>query len=244
MKIAEVAWKTDTGRVRENNEDFVKVDRENNIFIIADGMGGAEGGEVASKTAVEHIHQLLVQKKDNTEDFVLSEDEIQNIIDDTNQLVREEGIRYSLEGMGTTLIVAYLTRNILTIIHVGDSRVYKLTTSSITQITEDHSVVEELIRNGSIRPEQARTHRLRHMITRVIGSSGRVEPGIYTVTVEKGDLFLMCTDGLTEMLEDSEILSLVAENVDSGNETICNRLIESANERESIDNISTIFIKA
>jgi PPM family protein phosphatase len=239
MKIKELAYKTDIGKVRNNNEDYILVDEDSRIFIIADGMGGTIGGEVASKTAVTIIYKLLKDRLTETE--IIDQEEINDYINQTNRIVYEKGVNESLTGMGTTLIAGYLTEDILRLVHTGDSRVYMIRNKNIIQLTQDHSVVEELVKKKLITREEAREHHLRHMITKVIGSRENIVPDFLDVDLKKGDLILMCTDGLSEMLNDEQILSVVLKNKTANQK--CDDLVATSNKEGGLDNISVILIQ-
>lgn len=240
------AVKSDRGLVREVNEDSYDIISgcPGNLaaFIIADGMGGHNSGEIASKLAVDfassHISQAPEQFS-REEDIVPA---LKSIMEKANAYV----YKYSMEhednfGMGTTLIIAVICQNKLYIGHVGDSRVYLIRDGKIEQLTTDHSYIEELIRNGSLTREEAQSHPSRNVITRALGCLEDVQIDTYTYDIQQDDLILMCTDGLTNKLEESEITDIVlgADCLESA----CDKLVDKANEKGGEDNITVILIK-
>ncbi|GMG97190.1 Stp1/IreP family PP2C-type Ser/Thr phosphatase [Tepidimicrobium xylanilyticum] len=241
----EVGVKTDIGRIREVNQDayYISVIEENPLFIVADGMGGHKAGEIASNMAVDIISADL--GKDVTL-LELDDNSIKNRIKESIGRANEEIYKKSLEdesysGMGTTVTLIYSKGKKVFIGHVGDSRAYLLRKNILLQLTKDHSLVEELIRNGSISREEAKLHPQRHIITRAVGTSPDVEADLIVQEKHKGDIFLLCTDGLTSMLADDEIREqlLICENM----QKICEELVEFANEKGGFDNITVVAIK-
>lgn len=197
--MLKVAYKSDAGLVRDNNEDSFFVDEEKGLLIVADGIGGHVAGEVASTTAIDTISSVLNSGK--------SENDLVKAIEKANEaIVNKINDDKDLTGMGTT-VVAVLINKDLNVAWVGDSRAY-LIKDEITQITEDHSVVTELIKAGKITEEQARHHHLRHIVTRALGGKNST-PEVRTFSWEKGDYLLLCTDGLTDMVEDEEIKDVI-----------------------------------
>ena len=204
------AVKTDKGMIRDINEDNCNVLAGYSgvpvSFIIADGMGGHSSGEIASKMAVDFVSSYLLEYPDkfsNEEDI---QDAIVEVIEEANNKVfissseREETV-----GMGTTLILAVIFNKKLYIGHVGDSRVYLIRDEMIEQVTTDHSFIEELMRKGSISRKEAENHPRKHVITRAIGCGKDIEVDIYICNIKDNDIFILCTDGLTNMLTDDEI---------------------------------------
>lgn len=232
---------TDIGQTRVVNQDYVyysltEVGCLPNLFIVADGMGGHKAGDMASRYTVESYVSLVRDSSDKDPVSVIN-----NTCFKVNQMLRkkaEESVDY--EGMGTTLVVACISDNILKVANIGDSRLY-IVNDDITQITRDHSWVEEMISLGEIKREQARTHEKKNIITRAIGGSDNVEPEMFSVDLQDGDKILMCTDGLTNMLEDSEILNIIKNNSDikEAAEILCRQ----ANDNGGKDNISVMLIE-
>jgi protein phosphatase len=241
-----VSVKSNTGLIRTVNEDsfFVNTDYENlpDIFIIADGMGGHNAGEIASKTAAEFTGEVLV----NTPGALIDEDNIEtNIIEameKANQKVFEMSKSKSENsGMGTTLIVSILLGKKLYIGHIGDSRVYLIRDNKINKITSDHSLVEELLRSGTLTKEEAENHPKKNIITRAIGCSLVIDVDTYKQDVKEGDTILMCTDGLTNMVNESEIKNIIEKETDV--DIASENLIKAANKNGGEDNITVILFK-
>lgn len=239
------AAKSDKGIVRDVNEDYYKVIMGNSglppVFIIADGMGGHNSGEIASKMAVESAAKYILE---NIE-FITSEETVCEVIvkamDQANSYVYTKSQEQQDNfGMGTTLIIAVAYNNKIHIAHIGDSRVYIIRNGRIERITTDHSYIEELIKNGSLTREEARNHPQKNLITRAIGCSENIQIDTYSCDICKNDSFVLCTDGLTNMLGDDEIM-MVVEHSDS-QENACNELVERANRNGGADNITAIII--
>lgn len=192
--------RTDIGKVRRQNEDAAFFDEDRAIFAVADGMGGHLAGEVASRMALDAV-QAMARKHPRADTVVLR---------DTVRAAHEAISRHSQShaecaGMGTTLSVLWRGGHYAYIAHVGDSRIYRMRGGELEQITQDHSLVEEMIRARLITREQARTHPRRNVITRALGTQGDNEPDVLAADVEPGDLWLLCSDGLTGMVSDEEI---------------------------------------
>ncbi|MDP4180200.1 MAG: Stp1/IreP family PP2C-type Ser/Thr phosphatase [Bacillota bacterium] len=236
----------DKGKVREINEDSYNIlagfPGAPTAFIIADGMGGHNSGEIASKSAVELISNNI---SENPDIFKKSED-VSNTLKDIIQLANVHVYKKSLEnetdsGMGTTLIVAVVIDRKLYIGHVGDSRVYLIRDGKIEKLTIDHSYIEELIRNGSLTREEAENHPNKNLITRALGCVAVLEVDTYTYDIMENDVFLMCTDGLTNMLNEERILEIIERIEDP--ELACEKLVEGSNDMGGEDNITVIIFK-
>lgn len=230
--------KTDIGMVREVNQDYVYVSdspigKLPNLFVVADGMGGHKAGEFASRYTVEVVKDELAR---STEDG--PEAMIRQAITSANQKLLETARQDSkLEGMGTTLVVATVIDRTLYFANVGDSRLYLLN-DDIKQISKDHSLVQEMVRLGGIRQEDAKHHPDKNIITRAIGASDKLEIDFYEYRLKKEDIILMCTDGLSNMVEDEEILHIVKSSRDVVEAV--ERLIERANQNGGSDNIGVV----
>ena len=236
--MLKVGAKTDKGLIRENNEDAFYVDVKKGIFIVADGMGGHNAGEVASQMAVDEIKKYLNSQEINNLSQILKQAIIK-----ANEAIYEKAEKDpNLEGMGTTVVVAIINNKNknLHIAHVGDSRAYILTKKGLKQITDDHSLVNEWVKEGKITLEEARFHPMRNVITRALGVKKEVEVEINTIPYQ-GESILLCTDGLTDMLEDKEIEEIIKNNPDP--KEACKALIEEANKKGGKDNITVILIK-
>lgn len=232
---------TDIGRRRKLNQDFVytsdqPVGNLSNLFIVADGMGGHNAGDYASKVTVETIVEK-VSNSSETESTCILEEAIQA----ANTLIRDKACESAdLEGMGTTVVAATCRENRLFVANVGDSRLYVTNGREIRQITRDHSWVEEMVRRGGMGREEARVHPGKNIITRAIGGDDKVKVDYFMVHLKEGDLVLMCTDGLTNMLEDVEICKILEGARDLSKKA--RELVEAANERGGRDNISVLLI--
>lgn len=239
------------GKVRKNNEDYcmgeiVQTDGLNTvgIFAMADGMGGHNKGEVASKLAVENIiHFLkenLLQNGNIKIDYI--DDIIKQAYNNVNSIIHKKSITdIECEGMGTTLTTAIVYKDTLYVANVGDSRCYLLQNDSFDKITIDHSVVEELIRANIITESEAKVHPRRNHITRAMGTDEMVVVDIFRHELKKDDIVLLATDGLTGFVEDNMIKEIIEKNDDI--ENISNELINAANDMAGKDNVSVILIK-
>ncbi|MCH5338645.1 MAG: Stp1/IreP family PP2C-type Ser/Thr phosphatase [Acetatifactor sp.] len=232
---------TDIGKKRKLNQDFVYTSEQPvgslpNLFIVADGMGGHNAGDYASKVTVETIVEKITVSTETERTHILEE-----AIVAANTLIRTKARESAdLEGMGTTVVVATCEGNRLCVANVGDSRLYVANRKAIRQITKDHSWVAEMVRRGGLGKEEARNHPDRNIITRAIGADDTVKVDFFTVQLKEGDLILMCTDGLTNMLEDEEIRMIL----DGARDMVekAEELVAAANERGGRDNISVILI--
>ncbi len=232
---------TDVGKKRTMNQDFVYTCEEPvgnlpNLFALADGMGGYNGGEYASSRSVEIICEYIENSQDTTPRRLFEE-----AIKAANSEIRNKASdNPELDKMGTTIVLASVIGECLQIANVGDSRLY-IIGDDIRQVTVDHSYVEEMIKMGSLDRESARTHPQKNIITRAIGASEDIVPDFFTVKLKKNEMILMCSDGLTNMLEDEEILMLVRKERDLAGMAV--KLIEAANDNGGLDNVSVILIK-
>ena len=233
-----IGYKSDVGRVRENNEDSFFVDTERGIFIAADGMGGHRAGEVASKMAVEIISSSLKESLKDNGDIPLI---IHKAIQVANREIYKKAAQdANLAGMGTTVVLTIYNENKIYIAHVGDSRAYLIQGNEIKQLTQDHSLVAELLNAKEINEEDARNHHLRHVLSKALGTEKSVKADIQNVQYQNGDYFLFCTDGITDMLRDEEIRRIFLNGQDL--QKICEDLISSANEKGGKDNMTVVAI--
>lgn len=238
--------KSDRGIIRELNEDSYNIIAGYSgvpvSFIIADGMGGHNSGEIASKTAVDFVSRCILENPQ-----ALSDDKsVFDVL--TDIMIRANTEVYSMAqkdksnfGMGTTLITAVIFNKKLYIGHVGDSRVYIIRDEMMERITTDHSYIEELIRNGSLSREEADSHPKKNIITRALGCTQEVQIDVYSCNIKENDVFILCTDGLTNMLDEEEIRGIISRIDDPGD--ICSELISAANIKGGEDNITVIVIK-
>ena len=233
--------KTDIGMVREVNQDYVFVSDTPsgnlpNLLVVADGMGGHRAGEYASRLAVEVVKQELESSAMDSPEAMMK-----NAITHANTRVLEAATQVAnLRGMGTTLVVATVIDRTLYFANVGDSRLYLLN-DDIKQLSKDHSLVQEMVRLGGINEEEAKCHPDKNIITRAIGAKDDIEIDFYEYRLKKGDIILMCTDGLSNMVEDEEILHIVKCSRDVVEAV--EQLIERAKENGGSDNIGVIVAK-
>lgn len=243
---------TDIGRVRKINQDAFSVDNDLQLWIVADGMGGHAGGEVASQITVETIpascHSQLDGKSFRAIPAATVETLLVQAIELANQRIWEQASQNSeIKGMGTTVVAVAMTRtpdhNQAVIAHTGDSRAYVLRNRTLSLWTRDHTLMEERLELNLITPAQVRTHPLRHVLTKALGIDPQAMPTVQTYELEPTDVLLLCSDGLTKMLTDQEILSLLLK--DSPNlDRMCNRLVETANRLGGEDNTTVVVIGA
>lgn len=233
---------TDVGRVRQVNEDACLADSAHGLFIVSDGMGGAQAGELASQIVVrvlpELIEQQLARVKAMTAGAIRGG--MQNAVADLSRHLREETAgRLGLAGMGATVVAMLVRGRFAHIVHLGDSRAYRLRDGKLQQLTEDHSVVGILLRAGEITPAEARDHPARGRLSRFVGMEGDASPDVCTVPARPGDRFLLCTDGLTGMVDAGGITRLLLGHDEP--EAACRALIEVANQAGGHDN-STVIV--
>ena len=235
MKIGRAAWLTDTGRRRMRNEDAYVF--EPPLFAIADGMGGARAGEVAAGLAA---HALQEARRG-----VVDETSLELAIAEANRRVWERSVADpSTAGMGTTVTVALVDAAADGIVfgHVGDSRAYRLRGDLLEQITTDHSLVAELVESGVLTPEEAETHPQRSAITRAVGTESAIEIDVFTVPAELEDLVLLCSDGLTDMLSEEEIASVLLD-AERDPSKAAEQLVAAANAQGGEDNITVVLFE-
>lgn len=233
--------KIDVGRQRNTNQDFAFVSEKSfgnlpNLLVIADGMGGHNAGDFASRYAVESFLEVLKQDIEGTPEEMFEE-----AVQYANQKLMEASKQDSrLEGMGTTMVVATVIEKTLYFGNVGDSRLYLLN-KGIKQLSKDHSFVQEMVRLGGINAEEAKQHPNKNLITRAVGVKEKVKMDFFEYRLKKGDTILMCTDGLSNMVEDEEILHIVRSSRDIVEAV--EKLVEKANENGGNDNIGVIVAK-
>ena len=235
--------KSDIGKAREMNQDYYYIpdwEDEMKLYILADGMGGYNGGEVASKlatiTALNYIKSNFETSEKDKESILKL---IKSAMEYANMVVYEKSVEEKeLEGMGTTLEVCLIYNSKIYIGHVGDSRVYRIRNELIRKLTRDHSYVENLVNDGTISKEEAVHHPKKNMLTKALGCKAFLEPDVIVKGLIKGDTILMCSDGLTNMVEEKEIYEIIKEDYTTATE----KLIEKANENGGYDNITAIVI--
>jgi PPM family protein phosphatase len=232
--VVQLGHGTDPGRKRRRNEDDYVA--EPPLFAIADGMGGAQAGELASSLAAGAVRE--------DEGAVGSgERHVTELIQEANRRVYQRSAEdASASGMGTTMTVALVEDGAVVFGHVGDSRAYLIRDGKLEQLTEDHSLVAELVRSGKLSPEEAETHPQRSVITRALGTDPDVDVDTFSIQTQPGDLFMLCSDGLTSMVEDQAILETVEKN--RGDlQTAAKALIRAANKGGGEDNITVVFFE-
>ncbi len=251
LEKIEIVNVSDVGKCRPHNEDSTLSDSSEGLVILADGMGGYKGGEVASAIAVTSIHFEILAglgkiqrgKKTENSEISLESDVIKNAITLANsEIYSTAQTDQQCQGMGTTIIVALFHNNKCTIGHVGDSRAYRKRANTFTQITKDHSLIQELIDRGMYTPEEAVKHAPKNLVTRAMGIDSQVEVDIGEDIVEPGDIYMLCSDGLNDMVGDEEIhltLSKYSANLAQASD----ELVRLANSKGGKDNISIILVK-
>ncbi len=237
---------SDVGLKRADNQDtcvYELLDADRAVFVVCDGMGGAQAGNVASSIAagvfLDHVKQhLRPHVSDRYAQSVL-----QNAVNFANyEVYRRSVTDESCSGMGTTLVGGFFQEGHGMLANIGDSRAYRLSPDGIARITRDHSVVEEMVASGRITEEQARRHPRRNLITRALGTDERVRADYYPFTLEEPQMLLLCSDGLSGMIEDSSIHSIYLEHADA--ETCARSLVDAANDGGGQDNITAFLLRA
>lgn len=232
---------TDVGVKRSMNQDFVyasdqPVGNLSNLYIVADGMGGHNAGDLASRYTVETMVDYIESAEEKRPIPLL-----EAAVEAANRKVMEKAMAdKKLEGMGTTVVAATVQDDCLYVANVGDSRLYVLD-AGIHQITRDHSLVEEMVRAGQLGKEEARNHPEKNIITRAVGVKNKVRIDFFDVGLYSGDKFLLCSDGLTNMVEDEEILEFVRK--EASLEAAAHRLVATANRNGGKDNISVVLVE-
>ncbi len=258
----QIGCRTDVGRKRQLNEDSVMTHRfdalfpssmeTGALFVVADGMGGHNAGEIASELGVrafasECLRQLISKsdKVTSIDNRLIDEFTVKAIFDQaiqsTNETVAQHAQEQGLQGMGTTIVAALIIGQNMYITNVGDSRCYLINSREITQITRDHSLVQEMADAGMLTPEEAIAHPRRNEITRAIGAYTEIKGDFYFYKLYEGDIILLCSDGLTSMLPDQKIAEITLNAASSDH--ACSDLIAMANEAGGIDNITVVVVK-
>jgi PPM family protein phosphatase len=248
---------SDKGLTRAHNEDYFEVDPRHNLYVVADGMGGHSHGEVASRLAVRTIHDFIANTTDRDTTWPFAGDprlsRHSNLLkialrmahDRVLSAISQDG---TLHGMGTTAVSFLLEGKVAAVAHVGDSRAYRLRNGRLDQLTQDHTWVHEQVVAGFLSKEQARSHPLKNVVTRALGGETDVAVDVREIEVQPGDLYLLCSDGLTTMLGDADIRErLSAGDAGSGGSggglhEICRGLVDEANSRGGIDNVTVVLL--
>jgi serine/threonine protein phosphatase PrpC len=230
--------KSDQGMVRDSNEDTYVADDTRKTFLVADGMGGHAAGEIASKLAAEAVEASLAENTSNQKEAAL-----QNAVQEANTRVFETQMQKSeLRGMGSTLTVLSFSDSRFHIAHVGDSRAYLFRSDNLRQLTQDHSVVWPLYENGILTKEDISKHPQKNLITRSIGTYPQVEVDLYSDDIHEDDIFLLCTDGLTDVLTDKAIAQILSAKVQDMQE-FADHLVDEANTAGGPDNITIVVVR-
>jgi len=241
--MIQIGFKTDQGKTRSVNEDALFVMPKQNVYIVADGVGGHNAGELASRTAVKEIADYI---EDNPIGKSADAHQIKNYFNICLNKVNASIVAYSKaghenKGMATTTVILHLSGKKANIINVGDSRAYMIRAGQISQITEDHTVVNQLLKEGSITRQEADGHPMNNMITRALGGEEKVKPDFYQVDTQKNDVFLLCTDGLYNEVTETLMMEIIMTSTTM--HEACNKLIAKANEQSGKDNITTVCVR-
>ena len=240
---------TDVGRVREHNEDTIGVDSDIGLFVLADGMGGYNAGEVASGIAVKTIMSLVKEAVEHQDMTSLDPETgmarpsiiLRDAIARANKIIYQTAkTQPQCEGMGTTIVACLFFDNKVAIAHVGDSRMYRQRTNRFEQMTMDHSLLQELVDRGFYSPAEAQRATNKNYVTRALGVEPTVEVEVHEQPVEKGDFYVLCSDGLSDMVEDDDI-HLTISTFSANLETIAKQLIQLSNDNGGRDNVSIII---
>ena len=242
---------TDPGRVRDHNEDCIESRPDIGLYVLADGMGGYNAGEVASGMATSLISDGLQETWNPRESERLGRDQAKA---DTERLIAEQIARANnaifttsqnnpeCAGMGTTLVVTLFFDNFVTVAHIGDSRLYRLRGETMEQVTRDHSLLQEQLDSGLITPEEAKLSQNKNLVTRALGIDPTVDPELHVYETQVGDSYLLCSDGLSDMVEDEEIRLTLITLRSNPNLTV-QQLVQAANDNGGRDNISAMLIR-
>ena len=240
---------TDTGKVREHNEDTIAFDPDIGLLVLADGMGGYNAGEVASGIAVKTIVNL-VRESVEREDLRVPDQAtgmsrasiiLRDAIHRANKIIYQTArAQPQCEGMGTTVVAALMFDNKIAVAHVGDSRMYRLRSDKFEQVTMDHSLLQELVDRGFYSPEEAQRAANKNYVTRALGVEQTVEVEIQEVPTQKGDFYVLCSDGLSDMVEDDDI-HLTISTFGANLETVAKQLIQLSNDNGGRDNVSVVM---
>lgn len=238
MKSLLVAKKTDVGLTRDNNEDSFLV-MEPNVFAVADGMGGHSAGEIASSFALEFIKANIRKYLENND----TEAGLHNLLEGVNKYIYDQANHNeNMSGMGTTLTLAYIEDKKMFFAHVGDSRIYLYREGDLAQLTEDHSLVHELLKNRLINEQEANTHPKKNILTRAIGTKESLDIDTGKITLKEDDILILATDGLTNMVSDEDMLKIIIANYHDF-DLLATELLEQAKFAGGKDNITFVCIK-
>ena len=239
----EVGFKTDKGRHRKNNEDAFFVIPKENVFILCDGVGGNNSGEVASMKTVSGIAEYVsTNSLEDVKTFRTVKTYFNNCLQKVNyEILQESRTSPENRGMATTLVLTYFAQNRMYVMNVGDSRAYIMRKGNLRQITEDHTYVNSLLKAGVITEEQAKDHENKNMITRAVGADYGVNADFFSCGIHKGDVVLMCSDGLYDEVPKERLMELLSQGKSMND--ICTDLVDEANKNGGADNITLITLK-
>ncbi len=242
---------SDTGRVREHNEDTIGTDADIGVVVLADGMGGYKAGEVASGITVRTVLGLLKDAVER-ENLTLRDDAsglsrpgilLRDAIHRANKIIYQTAkTQVHCEGMGTTVVAGLFFDDRLTVAHVGDSRLYRLRQGTLEQVTRDHSLLQELVARGFYTPEEAQRAAAKNYVTRALGVEPTVDVEITEVPVERDDVYLLCSDGLCDMVDDSDI-QLTINTFGANLDAVARQLVQLSNENGGRDNVSVVLVR-
>lgn len=230
--MSKVYQATNVGRVRKNNEDSLLV-TEPEIFIVADGMGGQAAGEVASKILVDTAKNFLPKIPVPLTEDILTK----SILKANAEILKEVRENKNYRGMGTTATILHIYKNRAYYAHIGDSRLYRVRNKNIEQITEDHSYVESLVKRGEITQEEARVHPLKNILTQAVGADDDIEVDSGSFKIFTEDIYMLCTDGLTNMVSDNDILKILLSSKNPADD-----LVQAALDHGGNDNVTVIVV--
>lgn len=238
-----VGFRSDKGKTRANNEDACYVFLKDKVYVVCDGVGGGNAGEIASRTAVNEIANYIVANDlDKAESKYAIVNYFQGALDSANRVIFEKAKQFEEnKGMATTAALLYVKDAHVYIANVGDSRVYLLRNKNITQLTEDHTYVNTLLKAGIISEEQALRDRRKNVITRALGADKTVDPDFFQLDIKKDDVFIICTDGLYDEVSEEKMVSIVGRSNDMSES--CQKLIDEANKNGGRDNITVICVE-
>ena len=234
--------RTSVGRKRKMNQDNFYVSKDGSLNVLADGMGGYAGGEVASRLATVATVRYLKDNFDKDKEY--QKEDILKVLSDAIQYANEEVYHKSkeveeLEQMGTTLEICLVYKDRVYIAHIGDSRIYRIRKGIMRRITKDHSYVQTLVEDGTITKEEAEHHPKKNMLIKALGCEEKIEPDVMVKGFQEGDVILICSDGLTNMVSEQQIFNIIENNIESA----ADELIRAANNNGGADNITVIIIK-
>lgn len=229
---------TDVGRARKHNEDCFEISREHQLFVVADGMGGHSHGEVAARIAVDSIRDSIAESAGAG---AAHGPALEQAVHTAHSQVLDAIVNdASLQGMGTTVVGMYVNGQTAALAHVGDSRAYRVRDNVLSLLTQDHTWVHEQVQAGYLSEDQARHHPLKNVVTRALGSEKEVVVDVQEVDIQSGDRYLICSDGLTSMLDDHDIEEIMLRGEDL--EGTCEALVSEANRRGGLDNVTVILL--